>query len=572
MSLLEKIPPLVSALAFGYGVGMAAPNEAVRSLDPSSRSVPSWLAGRPRNAPPPLAAPLVTYQGSSTLAGARESDRLARLREAQQGERGGSCEMEGPRESRWGSEANADDELDREGVDALSRLQLPDLKLTISRKTLRYVRFFARTERGRGMFEAWLRRSGRYQDLVQRELRERRLPEDLMWLAMIESGFDPRVKSPAGAVGLWQFMPATGAVYGLRQNKWLDERRNPRLATRAAAHHLSDLYLRFDDWNLALAAYNMGYEQLLDRIDRYNTADFNELVRQHALPDETSAYVPKIAAAAIIANNLQHFGFDEVKYAKAEETGEIAVPAGTSLKTIAKAAGIPLSTVKNLNPDFLAERVPPGRGGDWLVQLPPETLSKTQVTLPVLLRAEPAESVDSGVLDPVDLLGGRDFAQRRAMLEEGESLLHLLPPPKKRRSLRDGTDDDDDTPERSGRQVVMAEVKAGESLVDVARRFAADVEDVATLNNLSATSKPKTGAMLRIRVRKDVLAQLASKPAEPAATAAPSAPAPSPASDPAPTKADKRVATAPEATRKQSKSSSKTGSKGTSKPGSKGRN
>ena len=123
---------------------------------------------------------------------------------------------------------------------------------------------------------------------------------------------------------------------------------------------------------------NPGRVNAFERLARHAEA----FPRLEPLPDETSAYVPKIAAAAIIANNLQHFGFDEVKYAKAEETGEIAVPAGTSLKTIAKAAGIPLSTVKNLNPDFLAERVPPGRGGDWLVQLPPETLSKTQVTLP----------------------------------------------------------------------------------------------------------------------------------------------------------------------------------------------
>src|SRR4029453_16214578 len=107
-------------------------------------------------------------------------------------------------------------------------------------------------------------------------------------------------------------MPATGAVYGLQQSQHLDQRKNPRLATMAAAHHLRDLYLRFGSWDLALAAYNMGYEQLLNRIDTYGTSDFNELARQQAIPSETSSYVPKIAAAAIVANNLERFGFDRV--------------------------------------------------------------------------------------------------------------------------------------------------------------------------------------------------------------------------------------------------------------------
>ena len=179
---------------------------------------------------------------------------------------------------------------------------------------LKYVRFFTRTERGRGMFETWLKRSGRYQEMIQTELRERRLPEDLMWVAMIESGFDPRAKSPAGAVGLWQFMPATGDVYGLAAEPLprpaeepAPRDRRPRRTTCATST------CRFGSWDLALAAYNMGYEQLLDAIDKYGTADFNELARQQAIPTETAAYVPKIAAAAIVANNLEHFGFDKVE-------------------------------------------------------------------------------------------------------------------------------------------------------------------------------------------------------------------------------------------------------------------
>src|SRR4029079_16220454 len=131
--------------------------------------------------------------------------------------RGASCELDRPsywrtpkNESRPDALADDVDDLDGPGVDALSRLQMPDLKVAVTRRTLKYVRFFAKTDRGRGMFETWLKRSGKYQDMIQGELRRRHLPEDLIWVSMIESVFDPRVKSPAGAVGLWQFMPSTG--------------------------------------------------------------------------------------------------------------------------------------------------------------------------------------------------------------------------------------------------------------------------------------------------------------------------------------------------------------------------
>src|SRR6476619_7111129 len=144
-------------------------------------------------------------------------------------------------------------------------------------------------------------------------------------------------------------MPATGEVYGLAQNRHMDQRKNPRLATQAASHHLRDLYMRFGSWDLALAAYNMGYEQLLDAIDTYGTADFNELARQQAIPSETAAYVPKIAAAAIVANNLERFGFDRVEISRPIDEAEVPAPAGTPVKVLAKAAGVATSAIRALN-------------------------------------------------------------------------------------------------------------------------------------------------------------------------------------------------------------------------------
>jgi membrane-bound lytic murein transglycosylase D len=422
------------------------------------------------------------------------------------------------------------DELDTAGAEALSKLQLPDLKVSISRRTLKYVKFFTRTDKGRGMFEAWLQRSGRYQEMIQHELRDRRLPEDLIWVAMIESGFDARAKSPAGAMGLWQFMPSTGAVYGLQQSQHLDQRKNPRLATQAAAHHLRDLYMRFGSWDLALAAYNMGYEQLLDAIDRYGTTDFNELARQQAIPRETASYVPKIAAAAIVANNLERFGFDKVEVRRPLDAAEIAVPPGTPLRTLAKAAGVSTATLRTLNPDLLSDKVPPGRG-DYLVMIPADTLARAHAALPAMLETEPVAN-DASVLDPVSLLGGREMAAGRAR-RDNESLLSLLPSYKKRRALRDpvdelearldrsgGDDRDDDEEEpsrrrpkraRSGREVVMYRVGPGDTLVGIARQFATDIEDVARENDLDTDAKLRAGTLLKLRVRREVLEQAGEK-------------------------------------------------------------
>lgn len=541
MSLLHKIPPVISAIAFGYGVGMAAPESAISSVrtavtgDPGGGAYTASVVSA--GGPGPQARPM---PAQAQVLGGMESRELERLRaaaarDARAEAEGASCDLDRPSFSRppryesslreGAREAEDVDELDTAGAEALSKLQLPDLKVSISRRTLKYVRFFTRTDKGRGMFEAWLTRSGRYQELIQHELRDRRLPEDLIWVAMIESGFDPRAKSPAGAMGLWQFMPATGAVYGLQQSQFMDQRKNPRLATQAAAHHLRDLYMRFGSWDLALAAYNMGYEQLLDAIDRYGTTDFNELARQQAIPRETASYVPKIAAAAIVANNLERFGFDKVEVRRPLDAAEIAVPPGTPLRTLAKAAGVSTATLRTLNPDLLSDKVPPGRG-DYLVMIPSDTLARAHAALPAMLETEPVVN-DASVLDPVSLLGGREMSAGRGR-RDNESLLSLLPPYKKRRALRDpvdelearldrsGADDRDEDEElaprrpkrsRSGREVVMYRVGPGDTLLGIARQFATDIEDVARENDLEADAKLRAGSLLKLRVRREVLEQ-----------------------------------------------------------------
>lgn len=522
MSLVEKIPALISALAFGYGVGMAAPDVSLDKKSGEAQRPKPRVTRTMDSAAPSLSAKLEARLPGEEASGLREL-RAARA-PSRYGEIGTRDRDDGLRPRNRNTSvydedlaAEADD-LESVGSAALSRLQLPDLGLGVSRQTLKYVRFFTKTDRGRNMFETWLKRSGRYQELVQDELRARNLPEDLIWVAMIESGFDATAKSPVGAMGLWQFMPATGAVYGLKQNKFVDQRRNPKLATQAAAHHLRDLYMRFGQWDLALAAYNMGYEQVLDRIDEVGTTDFNELVRARALPSETSKYVPKILAAAIVANNLERFDFDEVELARGMDTAELAVPPRTPLDTIAKAAGVPTATIRKINPDILGKELPPGKG-DYLVNVPTDSIQRAVAMLPTMLDLSKSRSDDVDVLDPIDLMSPEGY---RPLEGDDTSLLSYLPKPKKRRALRDplaegGVDtrledlasepmstnpDDDLGGDKKKKDIILYRAAGGETISSIAREFNVEPEAVARENGMKVDEKVKEGALIRLKVKR----------------------------------------------------------------------
>ena len=187
----------------------------------------------------------------------------------------------------------------------LTKLEMPDLPVRWDERVVRYLEFFRDDPRGHATFANLYRHAGRWQEMMRRALRKKSLPEDLVWVAMVESGFEPIARSPAGAAGLWQFMPETGKIYGLTIDRWLDQRLSAPLETEAAADFLADLHRRFGTWELALAAYNMGYGGLSSVVRRYNTNDFWSLARtEGTLPWETTLYVPKILAAAVVAHNL----------------------------------------------------------------------------------------------------------------------------------------------------------------------------------------------------------------------------------------------------------------------------
>jgi membrane-bound lytic murein transglycosylase D len=238
--------------------------------------------------------------------------------------------------------------------------ELPDsdIPLTFNSKVAYFTGYFQ--DSGRSSFARWLSRSERYIPMMREVLRKEGLPEDLVYLAMIESGFSPHAFSVASAVGPWQFMSATGKRYALRIDPWIDERRDPLKSTVAAALYLKELYALFNnDWYLAAAGYNAGENKILRAINMYNSRDFWELSKGQYLKRETKDYVPKLLAAAIIAKEPAKYGFADVAYLPPIEFDLVRIPSRTDLDLVAKALGVTTQDIRELNPELRRSCTPP---------------------------------------------------------------------------------------------------------------------------------------------------------------------------------------------------------------------
>ena len=220
-------------------------------------------------------------------------------------------------------------------------------------------------------FRIWLSRSGRYLPMMRAILKEHGLPEDLVYLALIESGFSCQAYSRAHAVGPWQFIRGTGKRYGLTINYWVDERRDPVKATHAAARYLKDLHEEFGSWYLAAAAYNAGEGKIRRALKRYKADNFWSISqgRRYYLKSETRQYVPKMIAAAIIAKEPDKYGFTDIKYEEPMVFDVVKVHPGTSLGVAAKLAGIKSKELNYLNPELRRWAIPP-TGGMYELRIP----------------------------------------------------------------------------------------------------------------------------------------------------------------------------------------------------------
>ena len=434
---------------------------------------------------------------------------------------------------RWGGTGDIPRELRSPDVPPLSdrsagmsrpewtqNLKLPEIPVRWAPQVLRYLEFFKSDNRGRAIMATWLRKMERYRAVFETILVRHELPKDLIYLAMIESGFEPGATSNKNAGGVWQFMPAVARAYGLEVSHWVDARRDPERAADAAARYLKDLYVRFGSWHLAFAAYNAGYGAILRSIARYNTNDYWELCRHEAgLPWETTLYVPKILAAAIVGHNRAAFGFADVPADPPWAYDTIQVPAGTSFAALAHGAGTRPEVIAALNPELLRKRVPPDRGPSMVrIPLGSSNLyarsvmqlrgSGERVDFVILRFGETLESVAkargvsvrelkrlNGINDTADLRGGTTIlVPARAG----------APAP-----VAKTNEDPDDTilvavPERvvggNGRERVFYRTREGDTLEEIADVFHVTLDELVAWNNLDPEAKLQPSLVLQIFV------------------------------------------------------------------------
>jgi len=256
-----------------------------------------------------------------------------------------------------------------------------DLPLMMTDQVAGYINYFS--TRGRGTVERALARSGRYEDMIRRTLREEGVPQDLIYLAQAESGFHPLAVSRAGARGMWQFMGSRAKGYGLERSWWVDDRQDPEKATRAAAHHLKDLYDQFGDWYLAMAAYNSGPGTVQSAVKRTGYADFWELYRRNVLPKETRNYVPIIVAVTIMAKNPAQYGLDTVVKERALAFDTVKIDYPIDLRLAAECVDATAEDLLDLNPSLLRLTTPkfPEKDRQFELHLPAGTADKFQTAV-----------------------------------------------------------------------------------------------------------------------------------------------------------------------------------------------
>ncbi|MBF5044328.1 LysM peptidoglycan-binding domain-containing protein [Aggregicoccus sp. 17bor-14] len=247
-----------------------------------------------------------------------------------------------------------------------------DIPVEMQPLVAQYIQFFRGP--GRKWFRSWMARSTRFLPVMQPILEERGLPKDTVYLAMIESGFSAHAYSWAHAAGPWQFVEATGKQYGLRQDFWVDERRDPIKATHAAARFLKDLHDELGHWYLAWAGYNTGSARVRRVMTKYNTSDFWQLSEEgKGLAKETQHYVPKLIACALMAKHPKAFGFTdaELQQEPVFQYDEVKLPDATDLDVVARAAGVSVKEVQDLNPELKRWCTPPASSSKpYVLRLP----------------------------------------------------------------------------------------------------------------------------------------------------------------------------------------------------------
>lgn len=392
--------------------------------------------------------------------------------------------------------------------------ELETIPTEINPKVDMWLKYFQ--GRGRPHMERYLARSTRYEALMKKVLRDNKLPEDLFYIALIESGFSSSARSHASAVGYWQFIRPTGKRYKLDINKMVDERRDPVLATQAAAEYFRDLYSIFNSWYLSMAAYNVGEGRVIKAVRKYKTKDFWELSENRkALPAETDNYVPKYIAAKLIAKNPDKYGFEGIDYMTPIEFDHISVKEPINLRLMAEKMNINYEDFKDLNPKFKGEIAP--------LDLTDKTLSLRIPAGTMEVATLAAQNAVASIVDFVpdqvetqyykvkrgDNLGAiaRRFRTTVAYLRELNDFTRkktirvgqkIVVPDRTPLIERKSTKEKKKSTSANVTTSKFYVVKKGDSLASIADRYNLSVVDLSKANNIKRKSKLRAGVRLSI--------------------------------------------------------------------------
>jgi membrane-bound lytic murein transglycosylase D len=359
-----------------------------------------------------------------------------------------------------------------------------DLPLVINAYVAAYINFFANTQIGHNTLKHSLQRSGRYKAMIQRVLNEEGVPQDLIYLAMAESAFQPQVVNRgSGAGGMWQFMPHD-TYYGLASNGYVDERFDPEKSTRAFARYMKFLYNQLGDWYLAMAGYNWGAGMVQRAVEKTGYADFWELYKRNNIPAQTKDYVPKILAAIIIARNLTQYGFDDVPPDPAIVTDTVPINYAVDLRLVADIIDTDPQEVTALNPSLLRLTTPPPGmlSGPFDLHLPPGTATlfhqriaeipqerRTQWRYHRVTSEDTLASVARNYHVSIAQLASVNQLETAASLDDVEALVIPVAP-------------------IAAAHTDVYKARRGDTLVKIADRFGVSLDDLHRWNHLTGTS------------------------------------------------------------------------------------